>query len=233
MLNLERALGRTLNYNNHAFYSTDGFGRDGYISYNNGGYYRENYKLMAEKPQYPYHKMTTYYSLTKSPPPVRYFSDGTGRDTYVVHRSGGLARDFSPSNKIPLKDYLRNFDSVPRFKRTVYCSQKDYNANAMLNKIQKGVINRLYTHEKDKFLPLRNRRKTPQLGDFDTFSPQIIKSFSTKNMGDTLQEFHLNNNKFKETQKKLRNRNMNIKCYKADKYTTMLFRELTNKVIHE
>lgn len=228
MLSIERALGRTLNYNNHAFYSTDGFGRDGYISFNNGGYYRENYKSVIDKPKYPFQKITIYHSLTKNPPPVRYFSDGTGRDSYVLHRAGGLIKDFAPFNKIPLKYYLR-IDSPPRLKRTIYCSQKDYNNKVLLNKIQKNVVNRLYTHKKHHFFTLRN--KEPQIGELHPFSTNIVKSFSTKNMNNTLQEFHLNTNKPNYTP----NKPIKVKkCYpnnKQIKYTTISFKELRNKNI--
>jgi hypothetical protein len=43
--------------------------------------------------------------------PFNYYSDGTGRDSYVVHESGGLKRDSKPMKTFHLKNFLRTSDS--------------------------------------------------------------------------------------------------------------------------
>ena len=52
-------LGRTTR-TNMVFYSTDGNGRDGYITYNDGGFWKKNIKQISLKPDYPRNNKKTF-----------------------------------------------------------------------------------------------------------------------------------------------------------------------------
>lgn len=43
----------------------------------------------------------------KKPSHVKYHSDGTGRDSYVVHDAGGLRINHKSLNEFHFKDFLR------------------------------------------------------------------------------------------------------------------------------
>ena len=58
-LSMDRSLGRTIK-SNFAFYETDGLGRDGYISYNNGGFWKDNLKFAVNKPKYDYPRYSNF-----------------------------------------------------------------------------------------------------------------------------------------------------------------------------
>lgn len=38
---------------------------------------------------------------------LKYYSDGSGRDSYVLHESGGLEKNHKSLNEYQLKDFLR------------------------------------------------------------------------------------------------------------------------------
>ena len=82
-------LNRTFNPK-YTKYMSDGMGRDSYILRHNGGLCSEREPHFAES--------TRYASPTKflSPPPpmkeataLKYISDGSGRDSYILINSGG------------------------------------------------------------------------------------------------------------------------------------------------
>ena len=66
---MDRSLGRTIK-SNFAFYETDGLGRDGYISYNNGGFWKDNLKNAINKPRYDFPRFNHFRSLTRFPAPL-------------------------------------------------------------------------------------------------------------------------------------------------------------------
>lgn len=178
MMSVSKSLGRTVHYNNFTFYSTDGFGRDGYISYNNGGYWKDNLKSIIAKPKYSLNSKPVQ-SLGKLPPPVRYHSDGTGRDSYVIDREGGLVKNYSPINKIPLSYYLRNSQHTSRHsKQMTFYTQKESQTQALLNKIQTNVVNRLFHKEKNRFVLFNGKRKVEMLNNLNPFNPILRKSNS-------------------------------------------------------
>jgi hypothetical protein len=86
-------------------YGSDGNGRDGYITYNNGGFLKEGIKIYSgsnsSTGQY------TQHFTAKNVAPFRYYSDGSGRDSYVLLESGGLVRTHRSLKQFHLKDFLR------------------------------------------------------------------------------------------------------------------------------
>ena len=45
--------------------------------------------------------------LRKQSAPFKYYSDGSGRDGYVLHESGGLEKNHKSTNEFKFKDFLR------------------------------------------------------------------------------------------------------------------------------
>lgn len=144
-------------------YNPDGQGRDTYINYNNGGFWGSGVKIYKGQPSANeinsrYH----YKSQPKYVAPFKYWSDGSGRDGYVIFESGGLKKDHKPLNQFHLKDFLRtpescifNFNKNPTRNgvtaRTIYVSKQEFQANQQIKKLEKNLIKRLYSDEKHKF----------------------------------------------------------------------------------
>lgn len=193
MLSVNKVLGRTVHYNNFTFYSIDGFGRDGYITYNNGGYWKDNLKGIMVKPKYPLNSKPVLQSLGRIPPPVRYHSDGSGRDSYVVDRAGGLVRNFTPLNQIPLSYYLRHSNTTNQVKHMTFYTQKECHTNSLLNKIQNDVVNRLFPKDKRRFVLLKNKREVEMLNNVNLFNPIFQKSQSTNSFINNAKSINLIN----------------------------------------
>ena len=189
---MDRSLGRTIK-SNFAFYETDGLGRDGYISYNNGGFWKDNLKFAVNKPKYDYPHYSNFRSLTRFPAPFKYYSDGSGRDTYIIYNEGGLVKGFTPYNAMNLSNYLRHYENVsgccsPSRGKKPFLSQSEIKTQTLLGRIQKNVVGRLYDKEKQKFLP--NLKKKLQMRNINMFySPThydpLLRSHSTKNFSRT------------------------------------------------
>jgi hypothetical protein len=151
--------------NNFTFYQHDGLGRDGYISYNNGGFWKDNQvKLYKAKDLSIYSRPICVSPPNPRAPPFKYVCDGSGRDSYIMCDEGGLVRHYTPYNSLDLKHYLRNesgFSSPVRdpFRKTGYMSKADRKLNCLLYRIQRNVVNRLYNNEKKKFLPVLSKHK--------------------------------------------------------------------------
>ena len=112
MSKLKRSLGRTLK-SNISIYQIDGSGRDSYISYNNGGFWKDNFiSGKMKQREAASRKKYSLISLTRNPPPFKYWSDGSGRDSYISYNEGGLVQKFTANNSIELSSYLRNDNSV-------------------------------------------------------------------------------------------------------------------------
>lgn len=145
-------------------YGTDGRGRDTYIGYNNGGFWKENIYGIHYKPNYPIYHPPKTISFHYEPAPFTYYSDGTGRDTYVINNNAGLTKQFKSLNQYRLKDFLRtpescifNFKSNPMKEgyraKTIYVSEKELSRNKHIKTIENGLVKRLYKDEKYKFIP--------------------------------------------------------------------------------
>ena len=142
-------------------YSTDGLGRDTYIGFNNGGFWKDNIAKISMKPKYAHPNQSIYRSVGKYPASFNYYSDGTGRDSYVLAHDGGLKRDYKSMRTYHLKDFLRtpescifNFKSSPMKEgvspKTSYLSKNEFNQNMFIKKLEKDLIRRLYHSEDHK-----------------------------------------------------------------------------------
>jgi hypothetical protein len=142
-------------------YFADGKGRDIYINHNNGGFWTQGVRTFAGKTINK--EVSSKYQFranAKNVPPFKYMSDGSGRDSYVIHESGGLKRDQKSLNELSLKDFLRTNEKInfkpktgDKFTRTVsYCSKAEFECNKQLKNLEKRLVSRLYDSEKHKFL---------------------------------------------------------------------------------
>lgn len=146
-------------------YSPDGEGRDTYIGYNNGGFW--NNRIPPGTPFESSTPASTRYrfrGIARQTAPFKYYSDGSGRDSYILLNSGGLVRESKPLSQYHLKDFLRTADSCileydnPMTKsgklgRRHFVSKAEFKHNQMLKKNERGIIDRLYNKEKHKFIP--------------------------------------------------------------------------------
>lgn len=142
-------------------YATDGLGRDSYISFNNGGFWKQNINPIIRKPNYPIYHDSNYHSLHHNPAPFKYYSDGSGRDSYILVNDGGLKYNHLALNKFHLQDFLRtpdscifNFQSNPLKEgvriKTHYISKDEMRHETSIREVEKGLIKRLFTQENKK-----------------------------------------------------------------------------------
>ena len=155
MSGISASLGRTVK-TNIVLYSTDNKGRDGYITYNNGGFWKDNIKPIKMKANFPRTINTTFHSLIHQAAPFNYYSDGRGRDTYVIKNNAGLVKEFNPlANRQVLAKYLRkdivfSSDNKKRKKR-IFLTYDDRRNFLKDREIQTNVVRRLYDNCLDKF----------------------------------------------------------------------------------
>ena len=128
---------------NIILYPTDGMGRDGYITHNDGGFWKENIKPVVPKESFNRYRYARVRSLGRTPPMWNYQSDGTGRDTYILYNFGGLIRKYDSLANNKIQTFLRVNDEQTSPKRYVL-SKAEKREYMKLRKIQNDVTNRLY-----------------------------------------------------------------------------------------
>jgi len=145
---------------NIILYPTDGMGRDGYITYNNAGFWKENIKPIVPKETFGRPPFALFRSLRSTPPIWTYYSDGSGRDSYVYYNNGGLKRKFSPLASQHLQKFLRGKieDNRPNNHQKIHLSKDEKIYLNKINQIQKNLVNRLYNQYKYKFLNNNNNQ---------------------------------------------------------------------------
>ena len=130
----------------YVIYSPDGRGRDRYIGYNNGGFWKNtinlNQKIDYEKPKY-----YNFHSLHHNAAPFKYQCDGSGRDWYIASDTG-LSHDQKPLCGYNLTDFLRAPMTKKKVRKNLSISEA--REQAILRKKQKELCNRLYTLPKKK-----------------------------------------------------------------------------------
>ena len=145
---------------NIIIYPTDGTGRDGYITYNNAGFWKENIKPIVPKEKFGRPPFAVFRSLKSTPPIWTYYSDGSGRDSYVYYNNGGLKRTFIPLANQNLQKYLREKKEDNRNNHQIIHLSRDEKIYLnKIRKIQNNLVNRLYNTYKYKF-PNNNYKNT-------------------------------------------------------------------------
>ena len=138
---------------NIILYSTDGMGRDGYITYNNAGFWKENIKQIVPKETFGRPPFAVFHSLNSTPPIWTYYSDGSGRDSYVYYNNGGLKKVFSPLAGQNLQKFLREkiIDNHKNTHHKIHLSRDEKIYLNKINQIQKDCVNRLYNQNTNKY----------------------------------------------------------------------------------
>jgi hypothetical protein len=152
---ISNSLGRTVK-TNVVLYSTDNQGRDGYITYNDGGFWKDNIKQIKPKPDFPRQKYYNFHSLIHPAAPFNYYSDGSGRDSYVIKNNAGLVKEFNPlANRKVLSKYLRNNPPIMFKKKPdnqkIFLTPSEKQNFLKTHYIQNKVVNRLYAQSLGRF----------------------------------------------------------------------------------
>ena len=136
-------------------YQSDGFGRDYYIKYTNGGYW-ENQCFLRKKPDYERHRYNNFHSLYHLAAPVKYFANGSGRENYIL-QFNGFQHDQKPLFSYQLTDFLRNERyiklSPAHLKKKAYLSLAETRYIKKLKSLEKQLVKRLYID------PMKERKK--------------------------------------------------------------------------
>ena len=211
-------LGRTFKQS-IAFYQTDGMGRDCYITYNNGGFWKSNHiRLKSLSNSLHSNKnMILFHPLFHQPGPITYISDGSGRDSYIIEHSGGFMRTFEPLIKQKLTKFLRKNDEEDLMKHKILLTKSQKKYLHKIKRIQNEVVNRLYNDSMEKIKKNNLRIRNNSLNDIfinkqnlgnlpgivtrnKNISLNNIRSIDKQNSTDQINENNNNNlNKGKNT----------------------------------
>ena len=188
---------------NPAFYLNDGFGRDSYISYNDGGFFKNNLKPIKKKESYQIQIKKLINPLNNLPRFVNYHGDGSGRDSYIYN--SGMGKLFLPLANKHLSNILRENDKNKTNK--IYFltnSQKKYLKKIKI--IESNVTSRLYNDSLEKL----RRMKTKIL----KMRSPIFNEKSSYN--------HHNNNDYNIENTTIGAGNNNNTNYEIDKYDSYI-----------
>jgi hypothetical protein len=138
---------------NIIIYPNDGTGRDCYIYFNNGGFWKDNIKRYSLQEKFKRSSFARFRSIRKTPPIWNYHADGSGRDSYILYDYGGLINNY----KVPRMHNFRGYDEnlndnyLRKTYSTLYMSADEKKYQDKLSRIQKDVVNRLYYKPRNKF----------------------------------------------------------------------------------
>ena len=137
-------------------YQSDGFGRDYYIKYTNGGYWEDQFTI-SKKPDYERPRYRNFHSLYHMAAPIKYWGNGSGRENYIL-KCNGFHHDQKPLCSYQLTDFLRNDKNIRgipyNFKKKAYLSVAESRYNQKLKNLEKKLVKRLYTEP----MKLKKRR---------------------------------------------------------------------------
>lgn len=128
--------------NKSTFYRQDGTGRDAYISVDNGGFSFPS-KTISEFPVGSFIRRSSNKAVTPTTPTkfMRYVSNGTGRDSYIMSNSGGFEMLKQLPNRLRFEGSLRTYG--PSSMKTLWLKQKDAVMNRDLRERQERLCGRL------------------------------------------------------------------------------------------
>ena len=228
---ISKSLGRTVK-TNIVLYSTDNMGRDHYITYNNGGFWKDNIRQIKMKPDFPRHKYSNYHSLFHQAAPLNYYSDGTGRDTYVIKNNAGLVKEFNPlANRQILSKYLR--EHVPiTFKKNskfqnVFLTPSDKENFLRIHNIQNRVVNRLYNQSLEKFKEKMKSDSPMYRNSFKTLNAR--KDYPYIKSESSLMDYPSNKNK--TINNRMKSKILKHKMNKTFNYFCLSKKEIKNNII--
>jgi hypothetical protein len=141
-------------------YNSNGEGRDIYIQYNNGGFWKMDILPGQNITKYSNQSNYRFRSLNHRAAPFKYQTDGSGRDSYISFNDGGLRINTKPLTNYHLSDFLRQDNNNllewnktgSNWNKKKYLSKAEIKYNKLIKNIEKGVVDRLYNKEKHKFI---------------------------------------------------------------------------------
>lgn len=179
-------------------YYPDGSGRDSYINSNSGGFSRFMPKqLIQNYSSYPRAPVYNFKDLRKTSWAIKYKSDGSGRDSYIISNSGGLVYDWKEGIKFD-KSLRTTNSNINKTKYTdLRISKSDFVNSLKIKKIQDSVTNRLYTANSNtkRFKILKSNKEEQSINLDNKIYLETDKSKQSNN-------FHIKNKT--ETEEKLR-----------------------------
>ena len=176
---------------NYVPYHPDGLGRDGYIAYDNAGFFKNPPNTTKNN----FNNRTGCFfgtriiTHTKSPsikaPNFHYYADGNGRDQYILVNGGGLFTQSKPLICYKLTDFLRKDEESisPKKKIRAYLSRDEIKYNKLLEENQRNVIKRLYMNERKKFM------KRAKINFKSFFSVDQLNNDSRENLVNNTKSF--------------------------------------------
>lgn len=202
-------------------YSSDGWGRDYYIKYTNGGYWEKQFQI-HKKPDYERPHYNNFHTLFHAAAPFKYWGNGHGRETYIL-QTNGLFHNQKPLCAYKLSDFLRNncnIKGIPNgYIKRVYMSVSEKKHNNALRQIEKKLIKRLYTNPmnerktRQRLLNLEQCPTMPSLRNTYSVFPQANLR-NTNNIQYLEEEAKDSNNEnnYCNSMSDLRNKNSSKKC---------------------
>ena len=170
-------------------YSPDGRGRDYYIKYDNGGYWADQFQLI-KSPDYERPHYKNFHTLFHQAAPFKYWGDGHGRETYIIH-DNGLFHNQKPLYAYKLSDFLRNDNNNPflnKYKKRIHMSVSEKKYNNVLRQLEKKLIKRLYTE------PMNLKKSLIQGRNINDYIKDPMRktftSFPIKNIRNNNNEFN-------------------------------------------
>ena len=208
-------------------YQSDGFGRDYYIKYTNGGYW-ENQFYLRKKPDLERHRYNNFHSLYHLAAPVKYFANGSGRENYIL-QFNGFHHDQKPLCSYQLTDFLRNERyiklSPAHLKKKAYLSVAENRYNKKLKSLEKQLVKRLYIdpmkekEKKKQQLTIENSdiNENQKNEDFTSSYKRINTEPDTFNDKERRRNiiFNLKNTQSLDIKKMMKNNRKKIKLYKG------------------
>lgn len=172
-------------------YYPDGSGRDSYINSNSGGFSRFMPKqLIQGYSSYPRSPVYNFRDLRKTSWAIKYKSDGSGRDTYIISNSGGLSYDWKEGVKFD-KTLRTSQYPINKTKYTdLRISKNDFANSLKIKKIQDSVTERLYTANTNS-----NYRKKRNLFNHEDKQNNNLKE--SANLNTEISHKNKNNSKLK------------------------------------
>ncbi len=134
----------------YAHYVPDGEGRDTYIQKNNGGLCFEPARFVATSTAYEKDPPSVTPVIGYKPAPtLKYISDGSGRDFYVTHSSGGMQAAYLPGSKrsdVQFRSSLRDHSRGSR--RVSKMTPQEAQRAARSRSFERGLVSRLTSSNK-------------------------------------------------------------------------------------
>jgi len=219
---------------NIIMYPNDGTGRDVYIYFNNGGFWKDNIKRYQLKEKFKRSSFARFHSIRKIPPIWNYHADGTGRDSYILYDYGGLINNYKGPYLHNFRGYDDNLndDYFRKTNNALYMSADEKKYQNKISKIQKDVVRRLY-YKPIKDIKYSHLKREYSHGNiFNKLKLAPIKTSQTCNEnktnvvnGNTINERYFNNNNIR-----LRNDHFLNDVYNEEKNNNINNEQSRNKL---